>query len=146
MRQPFLSRGSRQSWCPEIRAEQSIEFFHGDSQDLAESRGLGGGIQRRGENARAAHGEGSVVARVPQGDEEIEDFGGENSGFPDFFQGGGFGFFSVDHGGELLANEGPAALGAIDVNLAAGVLMGGARLGKKKVPIPAFRLQAFRCQ
>ena len=130
MRQPFLSRGSRQSWCPEIRAEQSIEFFHGDSQDLAESRGLGGGIQRRGENARAAHGEGSVVARVPQGDEEIEDFGGENSGFADFFQGCGFGFFAVDHGGELLANEGPAALGAIVVNFAAGVLMGWARLGK----------------
>ena len=119
MRQPFLSRGSGQSWCPEIRAEQSIEFFHGGSQDLAESCGLGGGIQRRGENARAAHGEGSVVARVPQGDEEIEDFGGENSGFADFFQGCGFGFFSVDHGGELLANEGPAALRAIVVNFAA---------------------------
>jgi hypothetical protein len=87
-----------------------------------------------------------VVARVPQGDEEIEDFGGENLGFPDFFQGGGFRFFSVEQGGELLANEGPAALGAIVVNLAAGVLMGWARLGKIKVSIPAFRLQAFRCQ
>ena len=143
MRQPFLSRGGGCSWSSEIRAEQSIEFFHGDSQDLTESRGLRGGIQRRGENARAAHGQGSVVARVPQGGEEIEDFSSENSGFPDFFQGCGFRFFSFEHGGELLANEGPATLWAIVVNLAARILMGWARLGKIKVPIPAFRLEAF---
>jgi hypothetical protein len=146
LRQLFLWRGSGQSWSSEIRAEQSIEFFHGDSEDLAESRGLGGGIQGRGKNTRAAHGEGSVVARVPQGDEEIEDFGGKNSGFADFFQGCGFHFLSVEHGGELLANEGPAALWAIVVNLAAGIPMGGARLGKIEVPIPAFWLQAFRCE
>jgi len=143
MCQPFLWRGSGQSQSPEICAEQSIEFFHGGSQDLAESRGLGGGIQRWGENARAAHGEGSVVARFPQGGKEIEDFGGESSGFLDFFQGCGFRFLSVEHGGELLANEGPAALGAIVVNFAARVLMGRARLGKIKIPIAAFRLQAF---
>lgn len=146
MRQPFLWRGSGHSWSPEIHVEQSIEFFHGDSQDLTESRGLGAGIQRRGENARAAHGEGSVVARVPEGGEKIEDFCGENSGFVDFFKGSGFRFYSVEHGGELLANEGPAALWAIVVNFAARILMGRARLWKIKGPIPAFRLQTFRCE
>jgi hypothetical protein len=146
LRQLFLWRGSGRSWSSEIHVEKSIEFFHGGSQDLAESRCLGGGIQGRGKNTRAAHGEGSVVTRVPQGGEEIEDFGGEHSGFSDFFRGCGFRFLSVEHGGELLANEGPAALWAIVVNLAARILMGRARLGEIKVPIPAFRLEAFRCE